>query len=553
MKYIFVSGGVVSGLGKGITAASIGLILKDRGVAVTNVKIDMYLNVDAGTIRPTEHGEVFVTDDGLETDQDLGNYERFTGQTLSRENYMTTGQVYKTVIDRERTFGYGGEDVEAIPHVTDEIMDRLLRAGEKNNAEVVIVELGGTVGEYQNGLFFEANRILKLRYPKDVVHVHVTYLPYLENIGELKSKPAQQSSHMLNAMGIQADFIVARSEKEIDEKRKNKLAVFCNLHDEDIIGAPNLPSVYQVPLYMEEQDFGQKMLNKLGINKEKSVGVLSDWKKFEYLRQNASKEISVAMVGKYFQTGNYKLTDSYISVIEAIKQAAWTCGVSPRLEWIDSEEMESQEKDLTGFNAIVVPQGWGSRGVEGKLMAIRQARENNIPYLGLCFGMQMAVIEYGRNVLGLADANSTEVNPQTTNPVINVMPEQIEYLKKKQYGGTIRLGAWPCLLEKGSLVWNLYSRFSGSGNVPWFRGNEFNESIIYERHRHRYEFNNEYMKQYEDAGLVFSGRSPDKQLVEVIELPKNKFFVGTQYHPEYIARPLSPHPLFMGLIEAAIK
>lgn len=553
MKYIFVSGGVVSGLGKGITAASIGLILEDKGVSVTNVKIDMYLNVDAGTIRPTEHGEVFVTDDGMETDQDLGNYERFTGKTLTRENYMTTGQVYKTVIDRERAFGYEGEDVEAIPHVTDEILKRLEMAGKKNKAKVVIVELGGTVGEYQNGIFFEASRILRLRQPKDVIHVHVTYLPYLQNIGELKSKPAQQSSHLLNAMGIQADFIVARSEKEIDEKRRDKLAVFCNLHKEDIISAPNLQSIYQVPLFMEDQDFGRKLLKKLRIGKRKLTGVLKGWKKFEILRQKTNKEISIAMVGKYFQTGDYKLTDSYISVIEAIKHAAWRYKVNPKLEWIDSEKMEDKEVDLSGFDAIIVPQGWGKRGVEGKLMAVKQAREKDIPYLGLCFGMQMAVIEFARNVLGLKDANSTEVNAKTKNPVIDIMPEQIEYLKKRQFGGTIRLGAWPCALDRQSMVWKLYDHFEKDFPSPWKKNNDFlDKGIIYERHRHRFEFNYKYMEKFMNAGMAFPGMSPDRKLVEVIQLQQNKFFVGTQYHPEYISRPLTPHPLFMGLMAAAI-
>jgi CTP synthase len=554
MKYIFVSGGVVSGLGKGITAASIGLILKGRGVAVTNVKIDMYLNIDAGTIRPQEHGEVFVTEDGLETDQDLGNYERFLGTSLKRENYITTGQIYKTVIDRERAFGYGGEDVEAMPHITNEIIDRITMAGKKNKAKVVVVELGGTVGEYQNSIFFEASRILRLQKPKDVLQIHVTYLPFLKNVGELKSKPAQQSTHILNAMGIQPDFLVARSEQEIDDKRREKLAVFCNLQNEDIISAPDLTSIYQVPLFMEKQRFGEKILRKLRLKTKANSSILSAWKKFEASRQNIKKKVKIAMVGKYFATGDYKLTDSYISVIEAIKQAAWVQGLDPVMEWIDSEQMEQKEINLDQYDAIIVPQGWGSRGTEGKLMAIKQAREKKIPYLGLCFGMQMAVIEFARNVAGLKKANSTETDPKTKYPVIHVMPEQADYLAKKQYGGTIRLGSWPCVLKKDSKVKRAYEKYGAAKDAPWFSNDDFqNKGIIYERHRHRYEFNNLFKKELEAKGMIFSGMSPDGKLVEAIEIKNHPFFVGTQFHPEYIARPLTPHPLFMAFLKAATK
>ena len=550
MKYIFVSGGVVSGLGKGITSASIGLLLKNLGVSVTNVKIDMYLNVDAGTIRPQEHGEVFVTEDGMETDQDLGNYERFTGESLLRDNYITTGQIYKTVINRERAFGYGGEDVEAVPHVTDEIIRRLENAGKNTHSKVVIVELGGTVGEYQNGIFFEASRILKLRQPKDVLQVHVTYLPFLKNIGELKSKPAQQSTHLLNAMGIQPDFLVARSEKEIDQKRKEKLAVFCNLQKTDIIDAPDLDSVYDVPEYMAKQNFGEKISKKLRLRTKKGH-LLSAWKKFSLLSHQTKQEVKIAMVGKYFTTGDYKLSDSYISVIEAIKQASWNQGVKPVLEWIDSEDMENRKIDLSVYHGIIVPQGWGSRGTEGKLLSIKQAREKKIPYLGLCFGMQMAVIEFARNVARLKGANSTEVDSKTVHPVIHVMPAQAEYLAKKQYGGTIRLGSWPTVLKNGTKIKDAYERYSPDKTSPWFKKDDFQtKSTIYERHRHRYEFNNEYRKQMEKAGLIISGLSPDGQLVESIELPNHPFFVGTQFHPEYIARPLTPHPIFLAFISA---
>jgi CTP synthase len=559
MKYIFVSGGVVSGLGKGITSSSIGAILESKGIKVTIVKIDMYLNVDAGTIRPQEHGEVFVTEDGLETDQDLGNYERFLGHSLHKENYMTAGQVYKAVIDRERSFEYEGEDVEAIPHVTDEIINRITKAGEVNRAEVVITELGGTVGEYQNVLFFEASRILKLRIPKDVIQIHVTYLPFLKNIGELKSKPAQQSVQHLNAMGIQPDFIVARSELPIDQKRKEKLSLLCNTSQEDIIGNPDLKSIYEVPIFLDEQKFGEKIIKKLHLKKKSATTSLSDWKKFKKMRESAQKPLKIAMVGKYFVTGDYKLVDSYVSVVEALKQACWAQGFSPEFTWIDSTEFENGGISLKGFNGVVVPQGWGSRGVEGKLKAVKYARENKVPYLGLCFGMQMASIEFARNVLKLKFANSTEVNPETKYPVIHVMPDQAEYLAKKQYGGTIRLGSWPCQIKKGTLLDRIYKKLGTDPKAPWHSDRGFNtaplntKNVIYERHRHRYEFNNDYRERFEKAGFIISGTSPDGKLVEAIELKGHPFFIGTQFHPEYIARPHAPHPIFLAFVKAASR
>lgn len=540
MKFIFVSGGVVSGLGKGITAASIGTILKSMGYRVTNVKIDMYLNVDAGTIRPQEHGEVFVLDDGMECDQDLGNYERFLGESLRKENYMTTGQVYKSVIERERAFGYEGEDVEAVPHVTDEIIERVKKAGAVNKAEIVVIELGGTVGEYQNGLFFEASRILHLNQPKNVIHVHVTYLPFIKNIGELKSKPAQQSVHMLNSMGIQPDFLVARSEQPIDQRRRERLSVFCSMQDGDIISAPDLPNIYEVPLYLEGQKFGVKIAKKLRLKKRKGEG-LSRWKTFNEARKKADKEIKIAMVGKYFVTGDYMLVDSYVSVVEAIKQAAWTQGVNPEIAWIDSSEYEKGLVTLDNYDGIIVPQGWGKRGVEGKILAVKYAREKKVPYLGLCFGMQMAVIEFARDVLKMKGANSTEADPRTKFPVIHVMPEQAEYLKMKQYGGTIRLGTWPCKLEKGSKLKKIYKKF----------GSNYGE--VNERHRHRYEFNNSYRDEFEKAGMKIAGTSPDGKLVEAVEIPEHPFFIGTQFHPEYIARPMTPHPIFIAFVEACLK
>ncbi len=536
IKYVFVSGGVISGLGKGITAASLGLLLESRGVKTTNVKIDMYLNVDAGTIRPQEHGEVFVTDDGIETDQDIGHYERFLGKALRRENYMTTGQVYKTVIDRERAFGYDGEDVEAIPHVTDEIIGRIQNAGKANQAQVVIVELGGTVGEYQNGLFFEANRIMKLKNPTDVAHIHVSYLPVIKSVGELKSKPTQQSVHVLNSMGIQPDFLVARSEKPIDARRRERLALFCNMHDEDIISNPDLENIYEVPLFMEEQGFAEKLLKRLGIRSK--LTDLGEWKRFVDNLKSGKKEVKIAMVGKYFATGNYVLTDAYICVIEAMKHAAAKLGVKLNMTWIDAVSEKDMNRVLKGFWGIVIPQGWGSRGTEGKIAAIKYAREKKIPYLGLCFGMQMAVVEYARNVCKLSGANSYEVDPKTKYPVINIMPDQKEYLAAHQYGGTIRLGAWDCVVKKGTRLEECYKK-----------------QLVSERHRHRYEVNNDFRELLEKKGIVISGTSPDGKLVEAIELPKkvNPFFVGTQFHPEYKSRPLSPHPIFVKFIQEAVQ
>ncbi len=584
MKFIFVSGGVVSGLGKGVTTASLSLLLKSRGYRVTPVKIDMYLNVDAGTIRPQEHGEVFVTHDGVETDEDLGHYERFLHENLARENYITTGQIYQEVIRRERAFEYNGEDVEAIPHVTDEIIRRLKLAGSASDAQIVIAELGGTVGEYQNGIFFEANRILKLKHPKDVIHVHVTYLPFLANIGELKSKPAQTSVHILNGMGIQPDIIVARSDNPVDQKRLDRLALFCNTNPDHIFPAPNVDTVYKVPMmFHHPQHHLAKTCLKLLSLPPKKHHLLPKWQEMtKRATKNFTREIKVAVVGKYFATGDYKLVDSYVSVVEAVRHAAWKIGVKPTLSWIDSEKIEKEgaENVLKSFAGIIVPQGWGSRGTEGKIEAIKYARENKIPYLGLCFGMQMAVIEFARNVLRLKSANSIEVNPKTPNPVIYVMPDQAEFLAKNQYGGTIRLGAYPCLLKTGSLLEKCYLDFGQTPDTPWWQargksqipariatpahsdaassgkqsvagGSNLKSQIVFERHRHRYEFNNAYRARFEKAGMVISGSSPDGKLVEAIELPDHPFFLGTQFHPEYASRPLTPHPVFLAFLKSA--
>ena len=552
MKFIIVSGGVVSGLGKGTISASLALLLKSQGIKVTPIKIDMYLNVDAGTIRPQEHGEVFVTHDGMETDEDLGHYERFLHENLSRENYITTGQIYQEVIRKERAFEYEGEDVEAIPHVTDEIIRRIKLAGEVHKSDIVIVELGGTVGEYQNSIFFEATRIMKLKNPKDLIHLHVTYLPYLSNIGELKSKPAQTSVHILKGMGIHPDVIVARAEKSIDERRLDRLALFCNINPDCIFSAPDMASIYEVPLHLANSGKGLDdiCLGLLGL-KSKNHKFLNSWSQLlKSIKKQKRAKLKIAMVGKYFVTGDYQLADSYVSVIEALKHASWKIGAETSLAWIDSEDMEKGKVDLKGFDGIIVPQGWGARGTEGKVSAAKFARENMIPYLGLCFGMQMATIEFARNVLNLKKANTTEADPKTPHPVIHIIPDQEEYLSKRQYGGTIRLGAWPCVVKKGSKLESLYKKNGNSKNLHKSLGRKL---LVYERHRHRYEFNNKYRKLFEKKGFVISGTSPDGKLVEAIELAQHPFFVGTQFHPEYISRPLSPHPIFMGFLESMLK
>jgi len=562
VKYIFVSGGVVSGLGKGVTVASLSFLLQSRGFKVTPAKVDMYFNVDAGTLRPQEHGEVFVTHDGMETDEDLGHYERFIHRNLYKENYITAGQIYQEVIRRERAFEYGGETVDVIPHVTDEIIRRIELAGRVNDAEIVIVEFGGTAGEYKNGIFFEASRILKLKHPRDVVQLHVTYLPYLANVGELKSKPAQTSVHILNGMGIQPDILVARSEIKIDKKRMDKLALFCNISVDRVFAAPDLNTIYEVPLLFHKQDhhLASTCLKLLGLP-TRSHKKISEWREMtRRATKKWNKKVRIAMVGKYFVTGDYDLVDSYVSVVEAIRHASWREGVTPELTWIDAEKVErSGTKQLEGFDGIVVPQGWGSRGTEGKIAAIQFARENKIPYLGLCFGMQMAVIEFARHVLKLKKANTTEADPATAYPVIHIMPKQKEYLAKQQYGGTIRLGAWPCSLTPGSRLSNLYKEYGNDKAVPWNQPDGLkskikskNGNLIFERHRHRYEFNNEYKEKFIKAGMKISGTSPDGKLVEAIEIPSHPFFVGTQFHPEYVSRPLTPHPVFLGFVKATL-
>ena len=530
MKFIIISGGVLSGLGKGITSASIGLLLKSRGIKVTAMKCDMYLNVDAGTMNPIEHGEVFVTDDGQETDQDLGHYERFLEVNLGKENYTTNGQIYKLILEKERHLDYGGKCVEPYHHIPPEIIKKWYAAGAAQNADVALIELGGTVGEYEGLLFFEAVRRLKLTNPKDIILIHVGYLPAPPSIGELKSKPLQQSVSQLNSLGIMPDFIVCRSEIAVDDKRKEKIAMSCGLPIENIIAAPDVKSIYEVPLILDKQKFAEKIISKLKLKHGKEQ--LRDWKLLARSIKTSKKQVNIGIIGKYQKTGDYILTDSYVCVVEALKHAGWKLGISPVISWMDAENLNNDYSKLDG---IIIPQGWGKRGIEGKINAIKFARENNIPYLGLCFGMQMAVIEFARNVLGLKDANTEEADSETKNPVIHTMDYQKELIKNHEFGGTIRLGAYPCKITKKSKLFNIYKK-----------------ELISERHRHRYEFNNKYKKQFEKAGMVISGTSPDGKLVEAIELPKHKFFIGTQFHPEYKSRPLSPHPIFIEFLKATL-
>jgi CTP synthase len=540
-KYIFVVGGVISGVGKGITSSSLGLILKNRGLTVTSIKVDPYINVDAGTMNPTEHGEVFVLNDGDETDQDMGNYERFLDMDLTRINYMTTGRVYQKVIERERNLEYEGKCVEVVPHIPMEVISRIKKAGENAKADVVIIEIGGTVGEYQNLLFLEAARMMKSQAPKDVFFVMVSYLPTPSKVGEMKTKPTQYAVRTLNGSGIQPDILIARADVPLDEKRKEKLAIFCSMPADRIISAPDVDSVYDIPLNFEKEKLSDKLCEILDVVCQKpNAQAWAKWKNFAKHAHNGEKPVRIAMIGKYFETGDFILSDSYLSVIEALKYSSYAQGRKPAISWLNSVDYEkdpSKLKELKKYDGIVVPGGFGKRGVEGNLAVVKFARENKIPYFGLCYGMQMMVIEYARNVLGLKDANTKEVNPNAKNIVIDVMESQKEHLKNNSYGGSMRLGAYKALLKEGSLARASYGA-----------------KEVLERHRHRYEVNPAFIKEIEAKGLVFSGKSPDGTLMEIAELPASKhpFFLGTQYHPEFLARPLSPHPLFTAFIKACI-
>ncbi len=546
-KYIFVVGGVMSGIGKGVASSAIGRILKSKGFKTTAIKIDPYINVDAGTMNPTEHGEVFVLHDGYECDQDMGNYERFLGETLPSINYMTTGRVYQEVIRRERNLEYKGKNVEVVPDIPLEVIRRITLAQKTAGAEVTLVEVGGTIGEYQNIIFLEAARMFKNKFPRDVAVVMLSYIPIPGNIGEMKTKPTQYAARSLNSVGLQADVIIARASRPVDEKRKEKIATFCNILPERVISAPDRDSIYDVPLDYEKDGMGDILCDVLGLPGRKTD--LREWKDFVKKVKNGSRIVTIAVVGKYFDSGEFVLADSYISVLEALKHAAAHQDLKLKISYLSSKEFENGGKgleELKGFNGILIPGGFGETGIEGKIKVIEYARANKIPYFGLCYGMQLMCIEYARNVAGLAGANTAEIDPKAPHTIIDFMPEQKEKIAKGQYGGTMRLGTYPCVLKGGTIAATAYLPRLASGKAG-------GADTIEERHRHRYEVNPSYIQKLTDAGLVFSGASPDGTLMEIAELPKEKhpFMLGTQFHPEFLSRPLSPHPLFMAFIKVA--
>lgn len=546
-KYIFVVGGVMSGVGKGVAASSIAAILKGRGLSVTAIKIDPYINVDAGTMNPTEHGEVFVLKNGLETDQDMGNYERFLGQEIPDINYMTTGSVYQSVIKKERSLKYGGKNVEVVPHIPLEVIERIKNAAKQADAEVTLVEIGGTVGEYQNILFLEAVRMMKSEAPEDIAVVMVSYLPVPGSIGEMKTKPTQTAARILNSTGVFADFIIARASVPVDEKRKEKIARFCNVRAENVISAPDVSSIYDVPLNFEVDNLSQKICDTLGITK-KTKSDLGDWKKFVARSKNGKDVVKIAVVGKYFNSGDFMLSDVYLSVLEAIKYSTYHLNLKPEIHYLSSLDFTDKKnlKKLNDFDGVLIPGGFGTTGIDGKLNVIEFVRKNNIPYFGICYGMQLAIMEYAKNKLKLDDVSTAEIKPTAKHLVVDVMPEQKEKIAKSEMGGTMRLGEYECVLEKGTIAHKAYnSRKTRSKS----------HSTIYERHRHRYEVNPEYVDRLEEQGMVFSGKSPDGRLMEIAELPEtaHPFFVGVQFHPEFLARPLSPHPIFTAFVKASYE
>ena len=530
----------MSGVGKGIATASLGTILQARGYRVNLSKIDPYLNVDAGTMNPNEHGEAFVLNSGLETDQDMGNYERFLNRSLSSDDYLTSGIIYKHVIDRERALGYGGKCVEAIPHVTDEIMRRIKKAAEINDSDISIIEIGGTIGDYQNALFIEAARILKVKNPSDVMTILVSYLPIPGTLGEMKSKPTQNAVRQMNSYGLHPDMIIARAAEPLDLKRKEKIADATSVPVSQIISAPDIRSIYDVPLNFKKDKLDEKVIDILRLKSKKQNSGLAKWSAFVKKTHTAKKKVRIGVVGKYLKSGDFVLSDVYLSVLEAIKFSSYALGAMPSIELLSAQDFEKGGaglKKLSGYDGIIVPGGFGESGIEGKIKAIKYCRENKIPYFGLCYGMQLMVIEYARHVLGWKDAHTTEIKKDTKRPVIHVMPEQEKKILKMEYGGTMRLGAFDAKIAPGTVAREAY----GSAKVS-------------ERHRHRYEVNNVYRRDIESAGLVFSGVSPGGELCEIAELPRTRhpFFLGTQFHPELKARPLAPHPLFTAFIKAAL-
>ncbi len=524
-KYVFVTGGVVSSLGKGIATSSIGLLLKSRGLRVVPLKFDPYINVDPGTMSPYQHGEVFVTEDGAETDLDLGHYERFIDLELSQDNNLTAGQIYSSVIEKERRGEYLGKTIQVVPHITGEIKDRIRKLA--NAHDVVITEIGGTVGDIEGLPFLEAARQFALEEGRhNVCFIHLTLVPYIRAAGEYKTKPTQHSVRELQNLGIQPDIVMCRTETRLPQSARDKIALFCNVRPEAVIEAVDVPNIYQIPLVFHQQGLDGLIVRLLGLRTERPD--LGAWQRFVERQSLASGLVRIGMCGKYVG-----LHDSYKSVIEAVNHAAAANGVNVEIRWLEAEELRSDTvaEQLSGLAGVIVPGGFGMRGIEGKLTAIRYCREQGIPFLGLCVGLHCAVVEFARNVCGLGGANSTEFNPRTPHPVIFLMPGQ---RGRRRKGGTMRLGAWPCRIRKGTLAWRCYRR-----------------TAVSERHRHRYEVNNKYLPLLARKGLVASGRSPDGQLVEIVELPKHPFFIASQFHPEFKSRPLRPHPLFSGFIRAS--
>lgn len=538
-KYIFVVGGVMSGVGKGVASSSIATVLQGRGLNVTAIKIDPYINVDAGTMNPTEHGEVFVLKDGLETDQDMGNYERFLNKDLPSINYMTTGSVYLSVIQKERNLEYGGKNVEVVPDIPLEVIRRINRAQKEADADVVLIEIGGTVGEYQNVLFLEAVRMMKSETPEDVAVVMVSYLPVPGSIGEMKTKPTQTAVRALNSAGVFADVIVCRSPVGVDQKRKEKIATFCNVKVENVISAPDVDSIYDIPLHYEEDQLSLRLCQVLNLTTRKAAD-LTAWKRFVNRSKKAEDVVKIAIVGKYFNSGEFVLSDVYLSVIEAIKFSAYHLNLKPEITYLSAQSFEDKKKlrELKKYDGVLVPGGFGTTGIDGKLNVIEYVRKNGIAYFGICYGMQLAVLEYARNVLKLSNSSTEEIDPSAEHLVIGVMPEQRSLIANQDMGGTMRLGQYLALLKNGTHARKAY-RSDG----------------VLERHRHRYEVNPDYAGALEDAGLIFSGTSPDGRLMEIAELPTDAhpFFVGVQFHPELQARPLSPHPLFTAFVKAAYE
>lgn len=547
----------MSGVGKGIATSSIGTLISAKGYKVNLVKVDPYLNVDAGTMNPTEHGEVFVLDSGLETDQDMGNYERFLNRNLTNADYMTSGMVYKTVIDKERALQYAGKFVDA-DHIREEIVNRIENSVRANRSDLTVVEIGGTIGDYQNVMFIEAARVIKIRHPHDVFFILVSYLPIPGSIGEMKSKPTQNAAKQLNSHGVQADMIIARGPRPVDEKRKEKIAFTCNVLPEHVISAPDIESIYDVPINFEKDHIAVKILKALDLPVNGNGASFLEWKKMAHgIKNNGRHTVKIAIVGKYFNTGDFILSDAYISVLEAIKFSAYSQGVKAKIEMINSRDFEKEDPDyskLEEYDGIIVPGGFGESGIEGKLNVIKYARENKIPYFGLCYGMQLMTIEYARNVLHLHGAHTAEIDPKSPHLVIDIMPDQKKKITEGNYGGSMRLGLYTAKLVRGTIAnqayWQAKSKFQNPNDKsnPKSKKTSLSEApalTIHERHRHRYEVNPKYVKQLEKGGLVFSGRSPDGVLMEIAELPRDKhpFFLGTQFHPEFLARPLSPAPV----------